>query len=122
MGWLLVACASVFEILGVLGLRLYSQNKTVANGLLYLGGLGASFAFLYASFSPSLAQASYMVACPSAVIVATLELAFPVAVQYFIDDLLPGNDWDLIVLVSVLLLLVYILSTVFPYGGSKDIW
>ena len=41
----------------------------------------------------------FIVDFTSAVIVATLELAFPVAVQYFIDDLLPGNDWDLIVLV-----------------------
>ncbi len=51
----------------------------------------------------------------SAVIVAILELAFPVAVQRFIDQLLPGNDWDLIVLVSVLLLLVYIISTALQY-------
>ncbi|AUJ24589.1 MULTISPECIES: ABC transporter ATP-binding protein [Virgibacillus] len=51
----------------------------------------------------------------SAVIVALLELAFPVAVQYFIDDLLPGNDWDVIIVVSVLLLLVYLLSTVLQY-------
>lgn len=57
----------------------------------------------------------FIVDFTSAVIVATLELAFPVAVQYFIDDLLPGNDWDLIVLVSALLLLVYILSTVLQY-------
>ncbi|MGX4671177.1 ABC transporter ATP-binding protein [Cerasibacillus sp. JNUCC 74] len=51
----------------------------------------------------------------SAVIVALLELAFPVAVQYFIDQLLPGNDWNLIVLVSILLLLVYIISTLLQY-------
>lgn len=61
MGWMLVACASVFEIIGVLGLRLYSQNKTVANGLLYLGGLSASFAFLYASFSQLLVSVAYSV-------------------------------------------------------------
>ncbi|GAA0432472.1 ABC transporter ATP-binding protein [Virgibacillus salarius] len=51
----------------------------------------------------------------SAVIVAILELAFPVAVQSFIDKLLPENDWDIIVLVSILLLLVYLISTALQY-------
>lgn len=59
----------------------------------------------------------------SAVIVAILELAFPVAVQWFIDDLLPGNDWDLIVKVSIGLLLIYLFSTflqyVVAYWGHK---
>ena len=32
----------------------------------------------------------------SAVFVAILELAFPVAVQWFIDDLLPTGDWNMI--------------------------
>ncbi|WP_099159011.1 ABC transporter ATP-binding protein [Virgibacillus ndiopensis] len=50
-----------------------------------------------------------------AVIVALLELAFPVAVQKFIDELLPGRNWDLIVLVSIGLLLVYLLSTYLQY-------
>ncbi|HSP21956.1 MAG TPA: ABC transporter ATP-binding protein [Planococcus sp. (in: firmicutes)] len=47
----------------------------------------------------------------SAVIVAILELAFPVAVQWFIDDLLPSGEWNTIVTVSVLLLAVFLLST-----------
>ncbi|HJA41133.1 MAG TPA: ABC transporter ATP-binding protein/permease [Firmicutes bacterium] len=47
----------------------------------------------------------------SAIVVAVLELAFPVAVQWFIDALLPTGEWDVIVKVSVLLLLVYVLST-----------
>lgn len=51
----------------------------------------------------------------AAVIVAILELAFPIAVQWFIDELLPGNDWNLIVTVSVLLLLVYLLSKFLQY-------
>ncbi|MBO1004123.1 ABC transporter ATP-binding protein [Pseudogracilibacillus auburnensis] len=51
----------------------------------------------------------------SAVIVAILELAFPVAVQWFIDDLLPGNNWDLIVKVSIGLFLIYLLSTFLQY-------
>ncbi|HEU0165028.1 MAG TPA: hypothetical protein VFQ54_08285, partial [Thermomicrobiales bacterium] len=34
----------------------------------------------------------------SAVVSGLLELAFPLAVSYFIDTLLPGNDWGLITL------------------------
>ncbi len=51
----------------------------------------------------------------SAVIVAVLELAFPVAVQWFIDDLLPSGEWNTIVAVSVLLLAVFVLSTFLQY-------
>lgn len=51
----------------------------------------------------------------SAVIVAILELAFPVAVQWFIDDLLPGNNWDVIIKVSIALLFIYLLSTFLQY-------
>ncbi|WP_087973879.1 ABC transporter ATP-binding protein [Oceanobacillus rekensis] len=51
----------------------------------------------------------------AALIVALLELAFPLAVQWFIDELLPGDDWNLIVTVAVLLLLVYIVSTYLQY-------
>lgn len=51
----------------------------------------------------------------SAIIVALLELAFPVAVQWFIDKLLPTKDWDMIVKISTLLLLVYVLSTFLNY-------
>ncbi|MFJ7733724.1 ABC transporter ATP-binding protein [Lysinibacillus sp. NPDC097231] len=51
----------------------------------------------------------------SAIIVAILELAFPLAVQWFIDELLPTGDWGMIVKVSVLLLLVYALSTVLNF-------
>lgn len=51
----------------------------------------------------------------SAVIVAILELAFPVAVQWFIDDLLPSGNWNTIVTVSMLLLAVFLLSTFLQY-------
>lgn len=51
----------------------------------------------------------------SAIIVAILELAFPLAVQWFIDTLLPTKDWGTIVTVSVLLLLVYLISTFLQY-------
>lgn len=59
----------------------------------------------------------------SAVFVAILELAFPVAVQWFIDDLLPVGDWNMIVRVSILLFIVYIISTflqfIVSYLGHK---
>ncbi|MYL44469.1 ATP-binding cassette domain-containing protein [Virgibacillus halodenitrificans] len=51
----------------------------------------------------------------AAVIVAILELAFPVAVQSFIDKLLPEKNWDVIITVSILLLLVYLLSSFLQY-------
>lgn len=51
----------------------------------------------------------------SAIIVAILELAFPLAVQWFIDKLLPTGEWDKIVTVSVLLLAIYLISTVLQY-------
>ncbi len=47
----------------------------------------------------------------SAIVVALLELAFPIAVQLFIDDLLPGEDWGLIAAAAVALLLIYLLTT-----------
>ncbi|WP_409369750.1 ABC transporter ATP-binding protein [Lysinibacillus sp. 38-6] len=51
----------------------------------------------------------------SAIVVAILELAFPLAVQWFIDKLLPTGEWSMIVKVSILLLLVYALSTVLNF-------
>ncbi len=64
-----------------------------------------------------------MVDFSSAIIVAILELAFPLAVQWFIDKLLPTGEWGMIVKISVLLLLVYILSTflnfIVNYLGHK---
>lgn len=59
----------------------------------------------------------------SAVIVAALELAFPLAVQWFIDKLLPSGNWNAIVGVSIGLLLLYIVSTLLQfivnYWGHK---
>ncbi|MFL0506484.1 ABC transporter ATP-binding protein [Ureibacillus sp. 179-F W5.1 NHS] len=57
----------------------------------------------------------FIVDFTSAIIVAILELAFPIAVQWFIDTLLPTNEWGTIVKVSILLLLVYALSTVLNF-------
>lgn len=65
----------------------------------------------------------FIVDFTSAVIVAILELAFPIAVRWFIDDLLPGNNWDLIIQVSIGLFFIYSLSTflqyVVTYWGHK---
>ncbi|OLS36914.1 ABC transporter ATP-binding protein [Bacillus sp. MRMR6] len=59
----------------------------------------------------------------SAVVVAVLELAFPLAVQWFIDDLLPDGNWQSIVSVSAGLLTLYLMSTllqfVVNYWGHK---
>ncbi|WP_090634998.1 DMT family transporter [Neobacillus massiliamazoniensis] len=50
MGWVFVFFAAVNELIGVWGLNLFSKKRTVKNGLIYLGGLSASFAFIYTSF------------------------------------------------------------------------
>src|SRR5699024_9561596 len=57
----------------------------------------------------------FIVDFTSAVIVALLELAFPVAVQWFIDDLLPGSNWDAIIKIGALLLFIYLLSSALQY-------
>ncbi|MEH6941240.1 ABC transporter ATP-binding protein [Bacillus sp. JJ722] len=58
-----------------------------------------------------------------AVFAGLLELAFPLAVQWFIDSLLPGEDWPTIVSVSFGLLILYLISTglqfVVNYWGHK---
>ncbi|MBA2776968.1 MAG: ABC transporter ATP-binding protein [Chloroflexia bacterium] len=46
-----------------------------------------------------------------AVISGLLELAFPLAVAWFIDDLLPGGKWGLIAVASGALLFIYLLNT-----------
>ncbi|HEY2132088.1 MAG TPA: ABC transporter ATP-binding protein [Acetobacteraceae bacterium] len=46
-----------------------------------------------------------------AVISGLLELGFPVAVRSFVDRLLPGQDWGLILLASGGLLSIYLLNT-----------
>lgn len=50
MGWVFVALAAVAELVGVFGLSLYSQNRTMINRILYYGGIFAAFALLYYSF------------------------------------------------------------------------
>ena len=51
----------------------------------------------------------------SAVIVAVLELAFPIAVQWFIDSLLPSSNWSAVISVSIALLVLYLMSTYLQY-------
>jgi ATP-binding cassette subfamily B protein len=46
-----------------------------------------------------------------AVLSGILELAFPLAVGMFVDRLLPGDDWGLIIIAAVGLLAVYLLNT-----------
>jgi ATP-binding cassette subfamily B protein len=50
-----------------------------------------------------------------AIISGLLELAFPIAVNWFIDDLLPSSDWGFIIWASFGLLALYILNTVLMY-------
>ena len=57
----------------------------------------------------------FMLDFSSAVVVAVLELAFPIAVQWFIDDLLPKSNWQAVVLVSIGLFMVYLFSTFLQY-------
>ncbi|GHA01485.1 QacE family quaternary ammonium compound efflux SMR transporter [Ignatzschineria ureiclastica] len=50
IGWSFVALAAVAEMFGVFGLSVYSQRRSLINGLFYYGGIFASFALLYYSF------------------------------------------------------------------------
>ncbi len=50
-----------------------------------------------------------------AVIVGVLELGFPLAVNQFVDRLLPGKDWPLIVVACAALLAIYALNTALQY-------
>ncbi len=64
-----------------------------------------------------------MIDFTSAIIVAILELAFPLAVQWLIDDLLLEGSWNVILTVCILLFAVYLLSTflqfIVSYLGHK---
>ena len=87
-----------------------SERKT--NGNEFFGkkeGIYAMIKQFFSYYKPH--RRLFLIDFFSAIVVAVLELAFPVAVQWFIDALLPTGEWDVIVKVSVLLLLVYVLST-----------
>src|SRR5262245_8378479 len=46
-----------------------------------------------------------------AVLAGLLELGFPMAVRAFVDRLLPGRDWTIILLAAAGLLAIYLLNT-----------
>jgi ATP-binding cassette subfamily B protein len=46
-----------------------------------------------------------------AVVSGLLELGFPMAVRSFVDTLLPGQDWGIILLASAALLAIYLMNT-----------
>ena len=50
-----------------------------------------------------------------AVIVGILELGFPLAVNVFVDNLLPGENWTLIIAASAGLLFIYVLNAFLQY-------
>lgn len=50
MGWFYIILAAANELIGVWGLTRYSKKRNITNALMYVGGLGLSFAFIYASF------------------------------------------------------------------------
>ncbi|GGN95893.1 multidrug ABC transporter ATP-binding protein [Saccharibacillus kuerlensis] len=50
-----------------------------------------------------------------AVFAGLLELTFPLAVNVFIDDLLPGGNWSLIMIACLALLAIYALNTAMQY-------
>ena len=56
-------------------------------------------------------RALFLLDFSCAVVAGLMELAFPVAVTFFIDRLLPTNEWGYISIAAVGLLLVYVLST-----------
>ncbi len=51
----------------------------------------------------------------SAVVLGILELGFPIAVQVFIDRLLPSGQWGIITLAAAGLALIYLLNTVLTF-------
>lgn len=51
----------------------------------------------------------------SAVVVGLLELGFPLAVNQFVDKLLPSKDWPMILLAAAGLLAIYVLNTGLHY-------
>ncbi|GGG03550.1 QacE family quaternary ammonium compound efflux SMR transporter [Paenibacillus albidus] len=51
MGWIFVFIAALFELTGVIGLKKFSQRKSILNMIMFFGGFGGAFAFLYTSFN-----------------------------------------------------------------------
>ncbi|GAA0454476.1 DMT family transporter [Alkalibacillus silvisoli] len=51
MGWILILIAAICEVIGVVGLKMFSQVKNKRNLLVFAGGFGFSFFFLYSSMA-----------------------------------------------------------------------
>lgn len=47
MGWIYVVAAAIMEIAGVVGLKMFSRQKTLINLLLFTGGFAFSYLLLY---------------------------------------------------------------------------
>lgn len=50
MGWFFVFCVVISEIVGVIGFKMYSKDKILVNGVIYIGGFVIFFVFLYIFF------------------------------------------------------------------------
>lgn len=50
MGWIFVTFAAISEIIGVIGLKLFSTKKNIKTGSIFLGGFAMSFFLLYQAF------------------------------------------------------------------------
>ena len=61
MGWFFVFVAAISEFVGVVGLKKYSEQKTFINAILFGGGFGAAFVFLYISFNYLQVSTAYAV-------------------------------------------------------------
>lgn len=61
MGWTLVFLAALSEFVGVIGLKKFSENRSWATGLMYYGGFGTAFYFLYNSFKYLQVSTAYAV-------------------------------------------------------------
>lgn len=61
MGWIYVIIAAILELTGVVGLNNFSKKKSVMNAILFFGGFGGAFVFLYASFSHLQVSIAYAV-------------------------------------------------------------
>lgn len=107
--------------LGILSLfYLCTSSKTIQNRILKKGETEMLKRF-FSYYIPH--KKLFVFDFSSAIIVAILELAFPLAVQWFIDSLLPSENWSSIVSVSIGLLVLYFISTflqfVVNYWGHK---
>ncbi|MGX7596795.1 DMT family transporter [Planococcus plakortidis] len=61
MGWIYVIIAAILELVGVIGLNKFSDKKTTFHALLFFGGFGGAFVFLYESFNHLQVSIAYAV-------------------------------------------------------------